>query len=243
MIRVPHPDGDRQIGREADGQVVAEVVRRPRLGGDVMSGNHEIAVPTERERPVAVIGQHLRHDEADLRAERRLAVVAWIKTVEGTAVVCHDLQDRLRVLVGALRGQRAGAGGHLDQWHFVTAQRQARLVAAGRLIERRQAHAAGDVDDPIGARAQFDFDSRNVEGVAQGEGQGLPAVIPAVVVVRRVAAAVRHPDVDWLVQHPGAHRELLRLDGGGVGEDLEGRARLARGDRHVVLPARHVRAS
>ena len=154
----------------------------------------------------------------------------------------RDPQDRLRVFVGALRGQRGGAGGHLNQRHFITAERQARLVTTGRLIERCQAHAARHVDDAIRTRAQFDFDGRNIEGVAQGEGQRLPPVIRAVVVVRRVGAAVGHPDVDRLVQHPGTHGELLRLHGGGVGEDLEGRAGLARRDRHVVLAARHVGA-
>ena len=199
VIGIPDPDRHGQVRCEADRQVVAEVVGRSCLGGDVMSGNDEIAVAAELERPVAVVGQHVRHDEADLWSQRRLALVRGVP-VQGGAIVRHDFRDGLRMPVGALGRERACAGGHVDQRNLVAAERQARLIGAARLGQGLHAHATGDVDDPIDAGSHLDLDGRDVERVPECQRDRLPAVIAAVVVARCVRAAVREP-------HP--HRRVV----------------------------------
>ena len=132
----------------------------------MMPGDDEVAVAPELERPIAVVGEHLRHDEADLRTDGRLAL-AGVVLEEHPAIVGGDLEDALRMAVGALRGERARAGGHVDQRHLVAAERQARLVAAGRLGQRGYPHAAGDVDDAVDPGAKLDLDGRDVQRVPQ----------------------------------------------------------------------------
>ena len=154
----------------------------------------------------------------------------------------HDLEDGLRTPVGALRRERARARRHIDQWHLVTAQRQARLIRAAGLGQRLHAHAPGDVDDPIDAGPHLDLDGGDVERIPEGEGDRLPAVVAAVIVARCVGAAIREPNLHRRIVDPGAHREAARLDRRAVSKDLEGGARLARNDGHVVLAPRHVGA-
>ena len=131
-----------------------------------MAGNHEVAVSAELQGAVAVVRQHLRHDEAHLRRQSRLPR-AWVVPEEGLAIVPGDAEDPLRVAVDALGSQCAGARSHVDQRHLVAAERQARLVAAGRLGQRGYPHAAGDVDDAVDPGAKLDLDGRDVQRVPQ----------------------------------------------------------------------------
>ena len=115
VIRIPNPDGRGQRRRKTDRPVVAEVLRRPRLGTHVPAGEGQVAAATKRHATVAVVRHDRIDDERHLRADRLELVLGRVVLEDGLAESVLDAQHRGRPVADAHVRQRRGARDHVQR--------------------------------------------------------------------------------------------------------------------------------
>lgn len=129
-------------------------------------------------------------------------------------------------------GQGGVEVGEVEEGHLAGAEDERQPVSLRRAVEGRQ--AAGDEQAVEVGQPHFgeQADGGGVEGVDQGLPGGDPAAVGAVEVLRHVAG-----EVGGDVEEIGVGEQPAAVEGEGVEERLQGRARGAAGEGAVDLAA------
>ena len=233
VVVVAHPDAHRQIRRVAHRPVVAEIVGGARLGRR-RTRQAQRAVGSEGRGARPVVGQDGGDEVGLLRRHDLLAGwrhVLFQNLPVGAGHVQHGHGGHAQAAVG-----EGGVGsGQLQQGDLAAAQGEGQaVVGAG---ERGDAQAAGHVAQGWQPHMLQGLHRRDVVGVGQRRAHGDPAVGFAVVVDGHVGRVGSVGELGAHVLDERGRRPpvLLLLEGGQVGQRLDGRAGLPLPQRHVHL--------
>ena len=192
-VEVADPHGDGDLGREADGDVVAVALRGAGLGGD---GERELehAVLAERREARVAVGEDVGDDERRRgdRARGGGSRGASAIGLPSLPTARFDLADDDPGMKHAAAGERGVGVGELEQAHLAVAEREGeRRSARRRRSSDGEAELVEALEHARGAERDGGHDGGHVERVAEGLAEAHRAVEAAVVVVRVVVAVGR----------------------------------------------------
>ncbi len=205
-IGVAGPDARRQIAREPDGPVVAEIGRGAGLGGGG-AAQLQRAVGPEHGFAGVVIAQDVCHEKCRAPRDGLNRLCVPIQVQRATESVCGG-QDGVCLREDAAIAQRAVGAREFQQRDFAAAQRQAQAIVAS-VAQAVYAQRLRPFDHAVNRHAGKQFYGRDVEAVGKRRAHRHRAAKLAVVVPGRIepvfpCAAVIFQGDDSSQAHPTA---------------------------------------